>query len=319
MFNAAEAGRKLPTALAMLRDDIAVRPPATVFLGLDFQDFLSTSDEASAPVPPAASDEKRLLVTRQGGKNPERTLQISRDRIATTLTFDALSDSVLTILDQDPVTTVTMTRSGFNPLHEYRLYARRTGYYGLFLAKAKDYQEQYSRYDIPDFSKPDRLANFRNLAAIVSLAHQHGIQLIFFHATVSMLLTILRNAASHGPLVNFERWKRSVVQFSAAAGVPLYDFAEYDSFTTEQVPSSGDTTKEMHWYWEPGHYKEALGDEMLHAMINGTPPSLGKRLTPMNVDAAITAVRDQRASYLSHQSGSTTKPWESAVARPTDR
>jgi hypothetical protein len=244
-------------------------------------------------------------------------LQIWRDRIATTLTFDALSDSFLTILDQDPATTVTMTKSGFNPLHEYNLYARRTGYYGLFLAKAKDYQEQYSRYDIPDFSKADRLVNFRDLAAIVVLAHDHGIQLIFFtqpyHAVYLEMLHHL------GLWSSFGQWKRSVTQFSAAAGVPLYDFAEYDSFTTEQVPSPGDTTKEMHWYWEPGHYKEALGDEMLHRMINGTPLTFGRRLTPANVNKVIDDVRDQRASYLSHRNETATTSRESDVAQPNDR
>jgi hypothetical protein len=306
VFNAAEAGKGLSTALAMLRDDVAVCPPRTVFLGLDFQDFLSSQDAASAPLPPIGADERRLLVTRQGDKNRDRTLQIWRDRFVTTLTLDALSDSVLTILDQDPKTTATMTSLGFNPLREYTLYARRAGYYGLFLAKAKDYQQQYSRYAKPDFSRADGLANFRDLSSIVALAREHGVKLIVFtqpyHADYLEMLHRL------GLWPSFEQWKRSVAQFSSAAGVPLYDFADYNTFTTELIPDRGDTTSEMRWYWEPGHYKETLGDEMLKAMIGGNR-SFGRRLTSTNVDVAIIKIRNERELYLSHQVDMARKLW----------
>lgn len=257
VFNAAQASRGLPNALAMLREDVAVRPPRRVFLGLDFQDFLTRQDEASVPLPPAGSDERRLLITRQGRENRERILQVWEDRFATTLTFDALSDSVLTVVDQDPVSGVTMTRRGFNPLHEYRLFARREGYYELFRAKAKDYRQQYSDLKAPDFRRPEALANFRDLTAIVTLAHQHGVELIFFtqpyHADYLEMLHQLDLWPS------FEQWKRSLTNFASAAKVPLYDFSEYDTFTTEPIPKPGDTTADMHWYWEPGHYKQTLG------------------------------------------------------------
>jgi hypothetical protein len=297
VFNAAEAGRGLSTAVAMLREDIAVRPPRTVFLGLDFQDFLSRQEPASAPLPLIGPDERRSHLTRNGEKNGGRPVQIWRDRFATTLTLDALSDSFLTILDQNPRTAVTMTRLGFNPLHEYRIFARRTGYYGLFLAKARDYQHQYSSYKVPDFSRAEDLANFRDLAAIIALCREHGIQLIVFtqpyHANYLEMLHQL------GLWPSFEQWKHAVAKVLSAADVPLYDFAEYDDFTTEKVPGRGDTTSEMRWYWEPGHYKAALGDEMLKAIINGPTSSFGRRLTPANIGTAISDVRNRRASYLS--------------------
>ncbi len=299
VFNAAQAGRGIPTALAMLREDIALHPPRTVFLGLDFQDFLTRQDPASTPLPPIGSDEKRLLVIRQGKQNGEREVQIWRDRFATTLTFDALFDSVLTILDQDAATTVTMTNRGFNPLHEYRVFARRTGYGGLFLAKEKDYQQQYSSFKVPDFIRSDHLANFRDLAAIITLAHEHGIELIFFtqpyHAAYLEMLHQL------GLWPAFEQWKRSLAEFAFETGVPLYDFSEYDHLTTEEVPGRDNRKSEMRWYWEPGHYKEALGDEMLKVMISGTSPTFGRRLTPATVEAAIREVRNQRGSYLLHR------------------
>jgi hypothetical protein len=299
VFNAAESGTGLQTALEMLQEDIAVRPPRTVFVELDFQDFLSRQDKASAPAPPIGADERRLLVTRRGEKNDARTLQIWRDRFATTLTFDALTDSVLTILDQDPKTTATMTQTGFNPLHEYTLYAQRIGYYGLFIAKAKDYQQQYLSYRRPNFTDASQLANFRDLHMIAALARQHHIELIFFTQPYHMDYLEMLHRLALWP--SFEEWKRTIARFSSKEGFPLYDFANYNAFTTEEVPDRGDTVSEMHWYWEPGHYKETLGEEMLNAMVRGNE-SFGRRLTPANVEAAIADIRSARQLYLAQQS-----------------
>jgi hypothetical protein len=212
-----------------------------------------------------------------------------------------------------------MTKLGFNPLREYEIYVRRMGYRGLFSAKAEDYREQYSRYPVPDFSKSGQLANFRDLAAMVAIAHEHGIQLIFF--TQPYHVAYLEMLHRLGLWASFEQWKRTMVKFSATAKVPLYDFADYDSITTEQVPAAGNTTEQMHWYWEPGHYKESLGNEMLRAMLN-SPSSFGRRLTPMNIDTAINAVRDHRASYLAHSNDIAAKIGAtdaSTPARPNDQ
>ena len=54
VFNAAEDGRGLPLALAMLREAIAVRVPDTVVLGLDILDFLENPSSPGKPPPPGA-------------------------------------------------------------------------------------------------------------------------------------------------------------------------------------------------------------------------------------------------------------------------
>ena len=47
----------------------------------------------------------------------------------------------------------------------------------------------------------------------------------------------------------------------------LLDFSGYNEFTTEPVPKEGDLRTEMHWFWESGHYKSALGDETIDAVL----------------------------------------------------
>jgi len=109
----------------MLRDALACRRPDTVILGLDILDLLQKPDVLPLAKQPADPDESRLLVDRDGHPNPDRPLQIWRDRIATTLTIDAVLDGLATPFDQDLEQSPTMTRHGFNPLHDYRVAAVR--------------------------------------------------------------------------------------------------------------------------------------------------------------------------------------------------
>src|SRR4051795_4742813 len=133
VFNAAYAGRNVCTSLLMLRDAIAVRIPERIILGMDFQDVLTVSRALSGPSDIA----RRLLVDPSGRPNPVREQQVWKDRVAATLTIDALVDSIRTLLDQDPVKSGTITALGFNPLHEYREFVARGGYYSLFSAKGR--------------------------------------------------------------------------------------------------------------------------------------------------------------------------------------
>ncbi len=89
-----------------------------------------------------------------GHPNPQRERQVWKDRFAATLTIDALLDSITTLLNQDAVNSATMTELGFNPLHEYREFVARSGYYGLFSAKNAAYRKQYAALPMPNFSRP---------------------------------------------------------------------------------------------------------------------------------------------------------------------
>jgi hypothetical protein len=186
------------------------------------------------------------------------------------------------------------------------------GYYGLFRAKSKDYEQQYSKYPRPDFSKADKLENFRDLAAIAALAREHHVKLALF--TQPYHADYLEMLHRQGLWTSFEQWKHSLAEFASAAEVPLYDFAEYNEFTTERVPGPSDAARVMRWYWEPGHYKSALGDELLKVMIYGAT-SFGRMLNPRNEVQAAQEVRDQRASYLMLRNGARQKPF-AARQRP---
>jgi hypothetical protein len=301
VFNAAQDGRGLSTALAMLREAIAVRVPDTVVLGLDILDFLQKPTPPRTQPPPPTADARRLLVDRDGAPNPQRPMQIWRDRLATTLTISAVYDSIATLLDQNPSTSATMTPQGFDPLREYRVYLARSGYYELFAQKSTLYKAQYSRYPDPDFANPFRYPSFRYLRRIMVLAARYKIRLILYiHPYHADYLEMLHHV---GLWPSFENWKRALVRVVEAenrvlsTNVPLYDFAEYDRFTTEPVPRPGDDRSKMRWYWESAHYKSALGDEILAAIFGGTK-RFGSLLTLLDIDGRLTVIREVRLRFL---------------------
>lgn len=312
VFNAAEAGKDLFTAWRMLQEAIAVRPPKTVVLGLDIYDFLFTSDSTADALPPIGADERRLLVKRDGTPNPTRPLQLWQDRFATTLTIDALADSLETVFDQNDQTSTTMTLAGFNPLHEYRLFVARSGYHELFAQKNAIYEAQYRRYLKSDFADPAANEGFRDLARILgTITTRHISLILYIHPYHADYLEMLHHA---GLWESFEAWKRTIVHVvakanQAAPAVPirLIDFSGYDAYSTEAVPPAGDRRSSMRWYWEPGHYKAALGDRILARLFSSPQDegaaSWGRDLGPATVEADLAAIRRDREAYLKPLAG----------------
>lgn len=302
VFNAALAGAGLRTSLYMLSDAVATRRPKTVILGLDFLDFLQEADNGALRPPSVGPDERRLLVDRDGKPNPDRPLQIWRDRIATTLTIDAVLDGLATLVDQDPETSETMTPLGFDPLNEYRLFAERQGYHDLFAQKNSIYKRQYQHYPAPDFVEPSRYASFRYLLSIIAIAAGQDIRLILFiHPYHADYLDMLHEVGLWG---SFENWKRALAKVtqSEIGGTPmsvqLFDFSGYNQFSTEPVPLPGDRHTAMRWYWEAGHYKPALGDEMLKTMLSGAG-RFGVALTSTNVEHVLSEIVESKGASSS--------------------
>jgi hypothetical protein len=74
---------------------------------------------------------------------------------------------------------------------------------------------------------------------------------------------------------SFLQWMRSLGSIADAArrdgsNLAVFDCSTYDSMTTEPIPAAGDRTSTMRWYWEPGHFKSALGDQVLKALFGAS-------------------------------------------------
>ncbi len=305
VYNAALAGQGLGPAADLLRDAFAVHPPRLVVVGLDILDFLERPDAPPLPPTVIGPDERRLLVDRAGKPNPARPLQRLRDYFTATITLDAVIDSLATVFDQDPETATTITPLGFDPQHEYRVFAARQGYYALFQQKNDIYWSQYRHHPAADFVEPFRYASFRQLEEIISLCRVHKTKLILFiHPYHADYLDLLQGV---GLWPTFENWKRALVRVAEPeirnADLLLFDFSGYNIFSTERVPPPGDRHTVMRWYWEAGHYKAALGDEMLARMLHGAG-RFGVGLNSANIDAVLIAERDSEQKSKNGQTSS---------------
>lgn len=286
VYNAAIPGSWLRTDFATLGMALDNAPIRHVVIGLEFLDFLTEDDE------PLVDDDEAVA----------SAAPTSAPALRTIFSLDSLADSVATILAAgDPFAADTTSR-GFNPLREYVPMVRRGGHASLFIQRDTENARRYAKLPKSLYRRGgETSASWRYLKRVQDLADARGVTVQFviypYHAHTLELF----RAAGLWPL--FEEWKRALVARVATRGEPgrcaLWDFSGYHRYATEPVPAAGDT-RDMHWYWEGGHFKPALGQRMLERVVgaNGGDPSFGTCLSPANIETAIAAIRASRSAYV---------------------
>ncbi len=80
----------------------------------------------------------------------------------------------------------------------------------------------------------------------------------------------------------FEDWKKRVTAIVARTPYTLWDFATYNSFTTEKIPPESDKVTQMQYFWDTDHYKEKTGDIIQRKILGlagkNEYPDFGKKL-----------------------------------------
>jgi hypothetical protein len=262
---------------------------------LDFPAFF-------APDPPARGeeDELRLTFLDDGTTNTGIRTQRLRDTFLSVFTLAALSDSVATILDQRGGDRILDLRAdGTSTDADFANAARAEGMNAVF--------SQKDEYDL------GRIGIFKGL-----LADWHGPmpnmsliqEMIRFCRAHDISLTLIL-ASSHADALEIYRrgglWPRieqikvdlaNVVAEANDPSITAWDFIEYAPWTTETLPPPYDRATPIKWFWEPVHFKRALGEVMLQRVFRGTPAEFGAPLTAATVDARNQFVREQRRAYL---------------------
>jgi hypothetical protein len=296
VFNAAAAGRGLPYSLAMLQHAIARHDSSTIVLALDFRDFLGD---------PGEFHDDRLLVKMDGTPNPAYARQRIIDALAATLTIDALSDSLKTVLHPDPLHGVTVTNLGFNPLREYDAHVRSSGHHVLFEQNLRQAKALFDRAGAGRENFDDQSRSIMLLGTILAAASAKGAPVrMFIHPVHARYLELMSEA---GLWPSFESWKRALAQLAAGArangvDVELIDFSGYDFFASEPVPPPGNTTAHMRWWWEAAHYKAELGERIIRRLF-GQDRSWGVALEPRTIDEHLAQQLGERTRYREHPSG----------------
>ena len=230
------------------------------------------------------------------------------DLVMALFSYDALVESITTVRSQDARTPVIYLANGaHDPTRFQSEVDRMGGHRNLFLQQAKPPDgKPFTGDDRPPYDDFRALLTFCrkeniDLRLVINPMHAHMLELNWLNGTWGK---------------NIEDWRRRLVRIlteeaadsHASKPFPLWDFADYNSITTEPVPPLGDANTKMNWWWESSHYKSDVGRLMLdrvlgnHSGRQGTLNDFGIQLNLGNIEPHLRSVRVKHAEYASsHQ------------------
>jgi hypothetical protein len=262
---------------------------------LDFPAFF-------APDPPVFgdADQLRLAFLDDGAPNPGKRLQRFEDAFLSLFTLATMRDSLVTLMSQ----------SGGDRVLDLRADGTSTDADFADAARAEGMSSVFAQKDAYDLSRVgvfrDFLADWKGPMPNMSIIRE----MIRFCREHDVTLTLIL-ASSHADALEIYRrgglWPRieqikvdlaTLVTEADSNAITAWDFLEYSPYTTETLPPAGDKTTPMRWFWEPVHFKRALGDLMLGRVFQGTPADFGAALTAATVEARNQAIREQQRDFI---------------------
>ncbi|TWU54491.1 hypothetical protein Poly51_32100 [Rubripirellula tenax] len=305
-YNLGQPGGGTELATQYLQHALVTQTPDAVLLGVDFLNFLRKPehliDASIDPTEnePSSAPDSRLL-SRQGGPTPLAALKSrASDMVASTASLTALKDSMITVAEQRSPFTADMSDEGFNSGIAFRQLIRDEGQAALFRQKNIEYAQKCLTRVAPAM---DRSTELLAVEAVLEACQSDDIHIdVFIHPYHADILEIFDEA---GRWDDFERWKSSLTDLCNRYDVSLWDFSSYNSYTTEQTPTPKDKKTVMKWYWESGHYRCELGDQILSTIYSNSSVAarpvakrpFAKRLTPQVFEDWIEAIRQGQQAY----------------------
>lgn len=254
--------------------------PKTIFLGVDFFDFLGGS-------------ELRALPTLTTHPAPKRDARFFAESV---FSITGLRDSLLTLLLQRSRYPATSTDRGFNPLFNYIPEVEQSGHYQIFRQRAEDNVRNWTRKPLALRPKKGGISDDEaTVDAILNKAAQRGsttYMIIYpYHAEIRLMIERL----GMGQL--FSDWKRHLVGIAEmntnrGGKVEVWDFSGVAPETLEAIPAKGDRKTHLTYYWEAGHFKKELGDLVIDRLL-GKQNNFGIKLDSGNIESWLTEDRNR--------------------------
>lgn len=268
LYNLGVPGATVRQQLGYALNVIYQQPIETVFLSLDFTDFIFTRRHARF-------EELSLLDYREDGlrydasgrENPDYLRTKALDYYQALFSLDSLVSSVKTVALQDAAAP-DRDDAGFNPARDFGESVRVEGPRALFDQKMVDLREHFSvRWFLRD--DDGRLdPGFEDLRHFLDLAVERELRVHLFINPFHAIYWNLLRERNYMPLN--EKWLNEVETLVGAYPpdiVSLWDFSGDSRFIHEEVPPASDRSGPLRWFWEPSHYRDELGDRMIEAML----------------------------------------------------
>jgi len=162
-------------------------------------------------------------------------------------------------------------------------------------------------------TRPDGSSSLDDLTRLIELCKTKQIRLVLFISPTHVRRLVAFDQIGVYPL--FNEWKRELTRITerhqsseAPTALELWDFSGPGRLTTETVPTATEIGREMTYFLENSHYRNALGNLLL-CRIFGCPDcdagqlaGFGVRLTGQNLADVLAAQQQALAAYqLSHQ------------------
>src|ERR1051326_7149091 len=261
---------------------------------LDFPAFF-------APDPPVNgdADQLRLMFLDNGAPNPGQRLQRIQDTFLSMFTLAALRDSVVTVMSQSGGNTVLDLRpDGTSTDADFANAARAEGMNAVFAQKdAYDLSRIHVFQSVlADWKGP--MPNMGIIRDMIRFCREHDVTLTLILASSHVdALEIYRRAGLWPRIEQIKVDLASLVAEANSGIITAWDFLDYAPYATEKLPPPNDKITPIHWFWEPVHFKRALGEVMLQRVFHGAPADFGAPLTEATVEARNVAVREQQRDF----------------------
>ncbi len=300
VYNFGYPGVSLKKILPQFRHAAQAGPLKLALVGLEFQDFLNSKISQPGDI---SEFERRLKTGDSSISANTRSIQKILDRTAATLTLKATIDSVETVVRQQQAYPDDVAENGLSNENIIGRFARSDGHNDLFAQTDLNIIKSMDRDAVALSNTPQsRFPDIAHVRAIIEFCRQQNVDLYLFIPPYHADYLEIVDAA--GLWDRFEGFKLALAMLVAEyqgsdshSRIVLWDFAAYDIYSTEVVPPRGDRHTALQWFWEPAHFKKALGDMILSRMLGSGQQGFGAKLSPASLPARLAADRESRSAY----------------------
>lgn len=263
VYNFASPGISLETQVA--RASYAMETMQrldTIYISLDFIDFLIYSDKPLS-------------------KRPELITSEVNHTLSYYLSLNTTIDSVKTIYNQD-VLGNHINKSGTHYPEDYIATIKYEGIMQLYKQKLQQVKRMMSNSQIRLLDESGQSSKIKLLRDFLKKARIMNIEVkAFINPYQVSYLHVIKDS---GKLALFSEWKRKLTTVFLEEKHPLFDFSIINPETKEKV-SYDENHKIPTYFWEPAHYTMRLGEKLLDDLNkNGSELIIGRLLTTANID-----------------------------------
>ena len=263
-----------------------------IFVAVDFLDFLIDTSRSQK----TSSSYQFRLSNLDDGSSHASLLRL-KEKTGLIFSIDALIASITTITQQKSLVNSTKPNGFNNPL-SYIQIMNTEGIKPLFKQKLAEISTRIEKDTLKIVTQPKPVYSpvYSHIGRLIEVAKRNNIKLTFFINPYHM--SYLQTLSDNQQWSNFQLWKTTLVKYLAAkqgSDFALWDFSLSNNYINEPVDIDN-AKKQMKWFWEPAHYKEALGDLLLLKLNeeNKLNNTFGIQLTENNIQHVL----DENAQAL---------------------